>query len=329
MVAPWVAAARRGPALVVLAAVCWGTGGLAGSVLGTVSGLSPIAVGAYRLLVAAVVLVAVHAVRGQLTDLVLAARDLGRHGPNAWRVLGVGAGLAVFQVCYFLAVREMGVSVATMLTLGLAPVLVTVGGAVALRERVDARVRLVLPVALVGLVLLVGGAAGVQPDGDGRAWVGAMFAVVSASGYASVTLLGGSLSRRVAAEHVTTFGFVTAAVVALPVGLAVGMTAPLSGTTLALVVYLGVVPTAAAYAMFFAGLRGTPSGTVAVITLLEPLTATLLAVILVDERLGLWQWLGAALLVAALLALAVGRRPVTAPRGDLPSGDERQDTAAG
>jgi DME family drug/metabolite transporter len=316
------AGARRstptGPVLVVLAAVCWGTGGLAGSIAGDVSGLSPVAVGTYRLLLAAVVLLAVDALRHRLADLLAGARGALSHRADAVRLLGVGAGLALFQVCYFLAVREIGVSVATMLTLGLAPVLVTVGAAVLLRERVGARLLVVLPVALVGLVLLVGTGGGVDgAGGEGRTLLGAAFACTSATGYAAVTLLGRSLSARLASEHVTTIGFVVAAVVCLPVGLAVGMAAAPTATTVGLLVYLGVVPTALAYGLFFAGLRHTASGTASVLTLVEPLTATVLAVLLLDERLEPWQWAGAVLLAVAVVALSVrtGRR-------DLPSEDE-------
>lgn len=311
-----------GPVLVVLAAVCWGTGGLAGSIAGDVTGLSPVAVGTYRLLVAAVVLLAVDAVRHRLSELLAGARRALAHRSDAVRLLGVGAGLALFQVCYFLAVREIGVSVATMLTLGLAPVLVTVGAAVLLRERVGARLLVVLPVALAGLVLLVGaggvdGAGAVGAGGQGRTLLGAAFACTSATGYAAVTLLGRSLAARLASEHVTTLGFVVAAVVSLPVGLVVGMAATPTATTVGLLVYLGVVPTALAYGLFFAGLRHTASGTASVLTLVEPLTATVLAVLLLDERLQPWQWAGAVLLAVAVVALSV-----RAGRRDLPSGDE-------
>lgn len=311
-VAPTARGTRpTGPLLVVAAAVCWGTGGLAGSVLGEVSGLSPIAVGTYRLAVAAVVLLLLAVAGRDARRLLGTLRRLSRARSDGLRVLGVGTGLAVFQVCYFLAVRAIGVSVATLLTLGLAPVLVTLGGAVLLGERVGVRLRVALPVALLGLVLLVGTADG--SAGTGATGAGVAFACVSATGYAAVTLLGRSLAGRVPSAHVTTLGFVVGSLVALPVGLAVGMAAGPTVGTVALVVYLGVVPTALAYALFFAGLRGTASGTASVLTLAEPLTATVLAVLLLGERLGVVQAGGAVLLCLAVVVLSTGgvsRRPV-------------------
>ena len=273
-------------------------------------------VATYRLLVAALVLLAVHLAGVSSAGCWRCWRGCGPSpAGDGWRVLGVGAGLAVFQVCYFLAVRAVGVSVATMLTLGLAPVLVTLGAALLLHERVGTRLRVALPTALVGLVLLVGAGGGVL-GGDGRSLLGAALAAVSATGYAGVTLLGRTLAGRVASEHVTGIGFAVAAVLVLPVGLAAGMTVDPAPGTVALVVYLGVVPTALAYTLFFAGLRGTASGAASVLTLVEPLTATVLAVLLLDERLATGQWAGAVLLglVVLLLSLPAGGRGSSAPR---------------
>ena len=316
--------------------MCWGTGGLAGSVLGSRSGLSPVAVGGYRLLVAAVVLLAWQAVvhRGALASTV---RALRASRGDAARVLGVGLGLALFQTCYFVAVDVLGVSVATLLTLGLAPVLVTASAGVLLGERGGPRLRAAVPLALVGLVLLVGvaGGAGGVPEqaatgagpltgagtdatGAGGAGylLGVLAACTSAAGYAAVTLLGRSLSARVEPAHVTTLGFVVAALVALPAGVAAGAAFDPEPVSLALVLYLGVVPTALAYGLFFAGLRRTSSGAASVLTLVEPLTATLLAVLLLQERLSAVQSGGALLLVAAVVVLSVpARRPAPSLTG--------------
>ena len=303
--------------LVVAAAVCWGTGGLAGSVLGSGSVLSPLAVGSYRLVVAAVVLLAVQAVSRRRHGLLGAVAGLAARRGDAVRVLGVGLGLAVFQLCYFVAVRELGVSVATFLTLGLAPVLVTSVAGVLLGERAGPRLRVAMPAALVGLVLLVGAGAGegFVPGMGGSRAVGVLAACASAAGYAAVTLLGRSLSARVQPAYVTTLGFVVAAVASLPVGLTAGMAFAPDPCAVVLVVYLGVVPTALAYTLFFAGLKRTASGTASVLTLVEPLTAALLAVLLLGERLAPIQWCGAALLLGAVLALSLPVRRRTPTLG--------------
>ncbi len=85
-----------------------------------------------------------------------------------------------------------------------------------------------------------------------------------------------------------------------------GMAVPLRADTLGVLLYLGLVPTALAYAAYFAGLEaGTRAAGVAV--LLEPLTAALLGALLLAERLTAVQWAGAALVLASIVIQA---RPV-------------------
>ena len=70
------------------------------------------------------------------------------------------------------------------------------------------------------------------------------------------------------------------------------------------------MPTAAAYVLYFVGLRTVASGTAALVALLEPITAALLGAVLLGEHLGVTGIAGAALIVVAVLVTA------TAPARD-------------
>jgi DME family drug/metabolite transporter len=88
-----------------------------------------------------------------------------------------------------------------------------------------------------------------------------------------------------------------------------------SGGGLALALFLGVVPTALAYVLFARGLRGIDASEAATLTLAEPVTAAVLGVAILGERVGAVGAAGAALVLAGLLALAVrprDREPVPA-----------------
>ena len=74
----------------------------------------------------------------------------------------------------------------------------------------------------------------------------------------------------------------------------------------ALIVYLGVVTLAFAYVLLYVGLRSTPSGTAVVATLLEPVTAVLIAVLFLDETLSVAGAIGCLLILGAIGSL--GRR---------------------
>ncbi|WP_028662553.1 EamA family transporter, partial [Saccharomonospora iraqiensis] len=129
------------------AGVLWGTGGLAGSVLAGAAGLHPLAVATYRLLVGGVLASLLVAGTGGL-------RALPRTRAAVGRLLTAGALLALFQAGYFAAVVLTSVSVATMITIGSAPVFVAVAGAVLDRRAPDRAVLLSVAAAVTGLVLL-------------------------------------------------------------------------------------------------------------------------------------------------------------------------------
>jgi DME family drug/metabolite transporter len=68
--------------------------------------------------------------------------------------------------------------------------------------------------------------------------------------------------------------------------------------------YLGIGPTAGAYAAFSIGLRRIPAAVAGIVSLLEPLTASALGAALFGESLGVLGVAGAALLLASLGLLA-------------------------
>jgi hypothetical protein len=121
-------------------------------------------------------------------------------------------------LAYFAAVAEAGVSIVTLVALGLAPLLIAVGATVLGHGRPDAATVVALGVALVGLVLLVGISAGA--DTVTTVVLGALLAVGSALGYAVVTLAGAGAPEGV---PVTLGGFAGGALLLTPAALAVGM----------------------------------------------------------------------------------------------------------
>jgi DME family drug/metabolite transporter len=222
--------------------------------------------------------------------------------PVALRLVLVGAGLGAYQLAYFAAVARAGVSVSTLVALGLAPLMIAVGAALLGHGRPDRATVVALVVALVGLVLLVGVSAGA---GAGTSvLLGALLATGSAFGYALVTLAGGRLSADV---PVTVAAFAGGALLLTPIALATGLRFPHDGIALALLLYLGLVPSAIAYRFFFAGIRTVPGPVASIVTLLEPLTATVLATSFLGERLSVPALVGGLLVLAAVAGLYLRR----------------------
>ena len=226
----------------------------------------------------------------------------------------VATGLAAYQLAYFAAVATAGVSIATLVALGLAPLLIALGATALGHGRPDRATVLALAAALVGLVLLVGISAG--EDAGTTVVLGALVAVGSAVGYAVVTLAGAGVPAGI---PVTLAGFAGGALLLTPVALMIGLRSTTDPVALGVLLYLGAVPSALAYVMFFSGLRSVPGAVASIVTLLEPLTATALATAFLGERLSPGALAGGLLVLAAVAGLYLRRMGDSNSRGLAPN----------
>lgn len=285
---------------ICVAGVLWGTGGLGVQVIRDEVPMSVLTISAWRMAIAAVVLLVVLLLLRQLSTLVALVRA------HPGRVVLVGCGTAAYQALYFGSVVAVGVSVSTVVSLGLAPVLLTVAESAWRRSAPTAGQVGVLVLALAGLVL-VSLAAGAHDPGPHPA-LGVLLAVGSGATYAATTVVGRSLARATTPLTLTT-ATTTVGAVALMTCAAFGgsLTAGLDDTTASLtLLYLGVFTMALAYGLFYAGLRSVPGSAAVIATLLEPVTAAIVAAIWLDEELGLAGIVGTALILLAVAGL--GRR---------------------
>jgi DME family drug/metabolite transporter len=130
---------------------------------------------------------------------------------------------------------------------------------------------------------------------------------------------------------VTLAGFAGGALLLTPVALVAGLRFTDDPVALAVLLYLGAVPSALAYALFFAGLRTVPGAVASIVTLLEPLTATALAMAFLGERLAPAALAGGLLVLAAVAGLYVRRlreSARTARTASWTTSDHRLDSAA-
>lgn len=296
------ASARRAPSsrrsasttsflLLVAAALLWGGGGVTGRALADASGLNGPAIAAYRLGVGGVLLVAL---------LLLTRRPVPR-SRAAWTRIGATAALAAaFQCSYFAAVAWGTVSTATLITIGSAPLFVAGAQAVASRALPTARELRPVVLGVLGLAVLVGTPA---VNASTASTLGcAVLAATSGAAFAAFTLLGRRPPVDVDEQTVTGYAFLLGGLVLA------ACTVPFTALTFAatprsvgLLALLAAVPTALAYTLFFRGLRSSTAGTATVVALLEPLTATVLAVLLLGDSLSATGVVGAALLLLSVL----------------------------
>ncbi|MGY0061635.1 EamA family transporter [Streptomyces sp. LZ34] len=287
-----------GPLPILAAAVLWGTTGTAGSM--APSGTPAAAIGAASLALGGLLLFLT--TRGAWS-LFTASTGTER------RLLALGAlAVAGYPLTFYPAVARTGVAVATVITLGSAPVFTGLLAWATGQARPTIRWTVATLAAVTGCAVLV---LGPQLTGDPAPMdaVGIALAALAGLSYAVYSLIGGRLIGRghpSAAVMGAMFG--VAGLLVLPVLLATGTAwlATVRGAAVAL--HLAVFPTFLAYRLFGRGLRHTPASVATTLTLAEPAVAAVLGVTVVGERLPMVSWGGLAVLALGLALLAVPPR---------------------
>ncbi|MFJ3933372.1 DMT family transporter [Streptomyces sp. NPDC090029] len=294
----------------VFAGAAWGTAGAAASLVFAAADLGPLALSFWRCVGGLLLLLPVLALPARRRPV----RTSEPRRRRLVRILGTGIGLTLFQSAYFAAVEATGLAVATVVTLGAGPVLIALGARLAMGERLGRGGVLAVAGALTGLAVLVlgGERALVRPPGIA-------LALLSAAGYAAITLLTRYLGRTGGGGDslsTTAWAFAIGSAGLLPLALSEGVlphTAEPARVVL-LLVYVAAVPTALAYSLYFAGAARVRAATVSVIMLLEPVSAAVIAVALLGERLSVATVAGTLLLLSAVAGLSAAEARGAAAR---------------
>jgi DME family drug/metabolite transporter len=294
---------------VLAAALLFGTTGTS-MALGP-DGTTPLSVGVMRMVIGgtglaviAFTLAARHRRRADADPLPrLSAKALGL-------MVLTGACLALYQPLFFLGTERNGVAVGTVVALGSAPILAGLLEWALTRRMPSATWMIATGIATLGVVLLgfggeagsAGVAGGTDPVGLlGSIGAGASFAVIANAqrrlldaGWDPFTVVG-AMGASSAVIFALFLPFVDVSWLATPSGLAMAL-------------WLGLATISIAYVLFTWGLSGLTAATAATLTLGEPLTAALLGIVVLGERLSVLAVVGLVVLASGLALLAWGSR---------------------
>ncbi len=291
--------ATRGLLLGSLAAVIWGSTYVTMRLLYRVSDIDPVGLAFSRFLIGALVLTAVTVARGEARHLTAFVREplpffwLGLTGVAALGILGAAASELTAAVNVSLVLNANPVFVAL-----LAPL---IGEPLTVRRLTGA----VIGLAGVAVVALAGTPSGPVSTRGEELW-GVLAAVGAALGWAIYTLLGKGVVRRYGGLLTTTLamGWGTLLLAALMV--VTPLPRHLPPTAIGLLLYLGLVPSALAFALWYRALAVVDAATLAPTQYLAPLGTAVLAWLLLGERIGFS-------FLVALLLVFVGIRLATRP----------------
>jgi len=278
----------RSRLLVVFAAVCFATTGTSQE-LGP-DNLSPLGVATMRTIIGAAFLIVVAAIMRNKQ-----ART--EYKPVApWLWLAAGLGMALFAAAFFAGVRSTGIAIGTVFALASAPLFTGVISIVALRQNPTRQWLVATTFAIVGMSILVlaGNDAQLSAAGIGLALLAgfgyALFAVASKS------LVASGMPGEQSMDRV----FVIAAVMLAPSLFFVDLKWLTQPSGIVLVVWLGVVSVGLAYWAYATGLRTLAPSETTMLTLVEPVVATVLGAVILDHRPTAWAWFGIVVVIGAL-----------------------------
>ncbi|MFN4361309.1 MAG: DMT family transporter [Hylemonella sp.] len=280
-----------GVALVLLAALLWGTTGTAQALA---SGALPaVWFGALRLLVAALFF----AVWARLDRTPVASVC-----PPLAPVLAAGLCMAAYNLAFFAGVRLTGVALGTAVALGSGPVWAGLLQALWTRRWPVPVWWLGTAVAVAGGVsmsLSAGAAGGLRADP-----LGLGLCLLSGLSWGCYSLLNAELLRHLPAGRVTLWAFGLAAVLALPLAWWDSGWPVLQLGDVMAVLYVGLLTAGVAYLLFSHALRHISAATGVTLALAEPVVAFVLAVLVLGEQPGA-RTLPGLLLVLAGVGLVV------------------------
>lgn len=236
---------------------------------------------------------------GSLMAAVMFLRGLRwPRGHNLWVLVAMGGlGYAGQAFCYFGALQYATAGL-TALLLYLYPVIVTLLSALLSRRRLTEKRLLAVFSALAGTGLAVGGSLG-------GSLLGVILGVGAALIYSIYILVG---ERVTESEDAIASGAVVMLSGAVVYGLVVllrgGPALPVSVMGWAAVGSIALFSTVLAIVGFLAAMRRLGAADAATFSTLEPIVTVLLAAVFLGEGIGLWQALGGAIILTAVIVLA-------------------------
>ncbi len=285
---------NNGAWYVLAAAVLWGTTGTAQAL--APAGAHPLLIGTVRLMVGAAVLLFVAVVRGKMK------RPFTKQWPWKPTILAA-ASVSAYQLLFFSGVLKSGVAIGTMVGIGSVPIAGGLIGHFMRHEKLSRVWYAATALTLSGVMLLALSGGNLRVNG-----VGLLLAVGAGTAYAfyasfsiDVLMSGGGRDSGTAVAII----FCTGSLMLVPILFLYDLNWLTEPRGILVSIHLGAITLAAAYSLFTRGLHTVSLSNAMTLTLAEPLTAGLFAVLLLGEELTITALAGIGLLFAGLALLAV------------------------
>ncbi len=299
-------AATRGGATgtlaIVFACFLWGTTGTAASFAPEVNAL---AIGAFAMGMGGVFLVlsALKPLLGDRQQLVANPR---------WLILG-GLAVAVYPLAFYSSMRLSGVAIGTVVSIASAPLFTMMLECLFGRKPVSLQWLLSFLAGALGILLLAMGKDHAAVSAEGSAakdalanYTGIALGLLAGISYATYSWAAKQMIERgIHSKSAMAGMFGLAALLLLPSLVLTGDKLFATALNAGVALYMALVPMFLGYLCFGYGLRYLEASKATLITLLEPVVAMLLAVLVLGERFLAIGWLGIGLILLCLVLQSI------------------------
>lgn len=280
---------NKGIFYILGAAMLWGTTGTSQAFAPV--GASPLTVGTLRILIGGIGLLAV----------AVAGRSFTGSRFNPMHVVGGAVLVAIYQIAFFSAVKLTGVAVGTIVAIGSGPAFAGILSRLILKEHLHLKWYIATLLAVAGCTLLVlsgGSEVSVNP-------LGILYALISGCGYAAYTLVVKVMLERARGNAVVALLFFGGALVMLPALFIYDISWLFTVKGAVSMAHLGFLATTLSYILFAKGLKTVTVAKTTTLSLAEPLTASLLGIMVLGESLNLMVASGIVCIFCGILILSV------------------------
>jgi len=282
----------KGVLAIIFASFLWGTTGTVASYAPQISSL---AIGAFSMGVGGIFLVF------NAREKLLKNSQKLLSSP---KLLLLGSlSIVVYPLAFYTSMRLSGVAIGTVISIASAPLFAALLERLICKKAISVQWLISFIIGAIGIALL---ALGKQIDSDAsdlyQQSIGIILGCIAGLSYASYSWATRQLIEKgVDSQAAMSTLFGGAALLLLPsLWWTVGNLS-FSSTNLSVALYLAIVPTFIGYLLFGFGLKFVDASKATLITLIEPLIATLLAVFIIGEKFKLIGWIGALLVSLCLL----------------------------
>jgi len=282
--------------LVITATACWGTSGIFIHYIVQKSGLSAVGLAFWRDLISSVVmLTGILITRPKL--LIVKKKDL------PW-LIGMGViSIGAFHVFWNNSVLMLGASLATVIQCN-APIFVTIMARLLFKEQLTIQKIIAIGLAVAGTILV----AGLINEGNWSITArGLWIALSSAITYGSLSLFGKKLSTEYNSWTIMFYIFSIGTLSLFLFQSGKPDPWPTGSGILGWVLGFVLISTILGFGLYTKALSILPASTASITATAEILFASVLAYFILGEQLGIWQILGALLIISGVVLVSLSR----------------------